>query len=136
MVEINITYEGDLRCKAQHKPSGSVLLTDAPVDNQGKGEAFSPTDLVATALGTCIVTTMGIVAKPMNVDLRGTKISVKKEMATKPSRKIGTLTVVLDIPVSPTPEQKQRLEEVALKCPVHHSLHPDVQMPIQFHWAK
>ena len=135
MVEINITYEGDLRCKAQHQPSGSVLLTDAPVDNQGKGEAFSPTDLVATALGTCILTTMGIVAKPMNVDLRGAKVSVKKEMATKPSRRIGALTVVLDIPVSPTPEQKQRLEEVALKCPVHHSLHPDVQMPIAFNWA-
>ena len=135
MVEINITYEGDLRCKAQHQPSGSVLLTDAPVDNQGKGEAFSPTDLVATALGTCILTTMGIVAKPMNVDLRGAKVSVKKEMATKPSRRIGALTVVLDIPVSPTPEQKQRLEEVALKSPVHHSLHPDEQMPIAFNWA-
>ena len=135
MVEINITYEGDLRCKAQHAPSGSVLLTDAPVDNQGKGEAFSPTDLVATALGTCILTTMGIVAKLMNVDLRGAKVSVKKEMALKPSRRIGVLTVVLDIPVSPTPEQKQRLEEVALKCPVHHSLHPDVQMPIEFRWA-
>ena len=78
---------------------------------------------------------MGIVAKPMNVDLRGAKVSVKKEMATKPSRRIGALTVVLDIPVSPTPEQKQRLEEVALKCPVHHSLHPDVQMPIAFNWA-
>jgi len=135
MVNINIIYQGDLRCEAKHEPSGAVILTDAPLDNQGKGEAFSPTDLLATALGTCIITTMGIVAKPMNVDLRGAKISVRKEMASKPSRKIGTLTVVIDIPVSPTPEQKQRLEEVALKCPVHHSLHPDVQMPIEFNWA-
>ena len=112
-----------------------MLITDAPADNQGKAESFSPTDLVATALGTCIITTMAIVAKQMDVDLRGTKMSVKKEMATKPSRRIGVLTVVLDIPFSPTAEQKQRLEEVALKCPVHKSLHPDVHMPIEFNWA-
>ena len=78
MVDINITYQGELRCEAVHGPSGTMLITDAPADNQGKAESFSPTDLVATALGTCIITTMAIVAKQMDVDLRGTKMSVKK----------------------------------------------------------
>ena len=135
MVDINIVYQGDLRCEAVHGPSGAVIATDAPKDNHGKGESFSPTDLVATALGTCILTTMAIVAKPMKVELRGAKLSVRKEMVATPTRRIGALTVVIDIPFSPTPEQKEKLEEAAFKCPVHKSMHPDVQMPIEIRWA-
>jgi putative redox protein len=135
MVEIAMVYDGDLRCSAVHVPSGTKLVTDAPADNQGKGEFFSPTDLVATALGTCILTTMAIVAKNMNVDLQGAKLSVKKEMAALPTRRIKTLTVVIEISTPLDDVQKQKLINAASKCPVHKSLHPDVAMPIEFHWT-
>ena len=92
MVEINVVYEGKLRCKSTHGPSGAVLLTDAPVDNHGQGASFSPTDLVATALGTCMLTVMGIAAERENLDLTGTTVRVVKEMATQPVRRIGKLT--------------------------------------------
>ena len=135
MVDISIVYEGDLHCLATH-PSGATLATDAPKDNQGKGEAFSPTDLVATALGTCMATLMGITARSLQVDLKGTTVHVKKEMAAKPIRRIGTLTVTIKVPARLTEEQKQKLEQAALTCPVHKSLHPDVQMPVEFVWGK
>ena len=135
MVEINIAYQGELRCTATHQPSGMVLLTDAPKDNHGKEESFSPTDLVATALGTCMLTVMGIAAQMMRVDLVGTKVVVHKEMVAKPIRRIGTLAVIIDVPVPLDEEQKQKLMKAALSCPVHQSLHPDVQMPIDFRWV-
>jgi len=135
MVEIQISYEGDLRCKAVHGPSGSTLTTDAPVDNMGKGDAFSPTDLVATALGTCMMTIMGIAAQRMNVDLRGTTVSVTKEMSVSPLRRIARLAVTFNVPVKLNEEQKQKLHNAALTCPVHKSLHPDVQSPVEFRWA-
>jgi putative redox protein len=135
MVEIQITYEGDLRCQATHGPSGSTILTDAPVDNMGKGQSFSPTDLVATALGTCMLTIMGIAAQKMNVDLRGTTVSVTKEMSAAPPRRIARLAVTFHVPVKLTDEQKQKLHNAALTCPVHKSLHPDVAAPVEFRWA-
>jgi putative redox protein len=135
MVEIQIVYEGDLRCKAVHGPSKTALHTDAPVDNLGKGESFSPTDLVATALGTCMLTIMGIAAQKMNVDLRGTKVSVTKEMTASPPRRIARLAVTFDVPVKLSEEQKQKLHNAAMTCPVHKSMHPDVQMPVEFRWA-
>jgi putative redox protein len=98
MVEIRIEYEGGLRCRAAHGPSGAILLTDAPVDNMGKGEAFSPTDLVATALGTCMMTIMGIAADRMGLDLRGATATVTKEMVTSPLRRIGKLAVTIKVP--------------------------------------
>lgn len=134
MVDINIVYQGELRCAAVHAPSGTQLLTDAPKDNHGKGESFSPTDLVATALGTCMLTIMGIAAKAMQVDLNGTKVLVKKEMVANPIRRIGTLAVTIDVPVSLNDEQKQKLIKAAMTCPVHESLHPDIQMPIEWRW--
>lgn len=134
MVEINIAYQGELRCAATHQPSGTQLFTDAPKDNHGKGESFSPSDLVATALGTCMLTIMGIAAKSMNVDLRGTKITVVKEMVVQPVRRIGALRVTIEVPVRVTEEQKQKLVVAAETCPVHKSLHPDIQMPIEFRW--
>ncbi|MDP9174018.1 MAG: OsmC family protein [Planctomycetota bacterium] len=135
MVEIKIAYEGKLRCSATHVESGTVILTDAPKDNMGRGESFSPTDLVATALGTCMLTIMGIAAQRMEIDLTGTKVVVTKEMAAAPMRRIATLGVTFDVPMKLTPEQQQKLENAAKTCPVHKSLHPDVQTPIRFNWA-
>jgi putative redox protein len=135
MVTINIEYQGDLRCEAVHQPSGTHLNTDAPKDNQGKGESFSPSDLVATALGTCMLTIMGIAARSLQVDLKGTRVTVQKEMVVSPIRRIGKLAVKITVPTKVTDEQKQKLEQAALTCPVHKSLHPDVQTPVEFLWA-
>ena len=135
-VEISITYDGSLRCSATHGPSGQTLLTAAPVDNMGRGEAFSPTDLVATALGTCMATTMAIVAQRDGLNLSGMRVRVVKEMATGPSRRIGQLTTHISVPTKLTPQQRQKLEHAALACPVHKSLHPDVKLPITFEWAE
>src|ERR1700678_8426 len=135
MVTIDIEYQGDLRCEAIHQPSGTHLNTDAPKDNLGKGESFSPTDLVATALGTCMLTLMGIAARSLKVDLKGTRVTVQKEMVVSPMRRIGKLAVKITVPAKLTDEQKQKLEQAALTCPVHKSLHPDVQTPVEFLWA-
>ncbi len=136
MVQIDITYQGDLRCQAKHGPSGTTLLTDAPVDNMGKGESFSPTDLVATALGTCMLTTMGIVAQRKNIDIPGSTVSVTKEMVTPPLRRIGRLGVTIHVPHDLSEEDRKRLEHAAHSCPVHKSMHPDVQMPVTFKWGR
>src|SRR4051812_42791631 len=109
MVLISIDYTGQLHCSATHGPSHSQLVTDAPLDNQGKGEAFSPTDLIATALGTCIATTMGIVAQREGVDLRGMTVNVTKEMANNP-RRIGRLTTEVHIPLPSDHPQRELLE--------------------------
>lgn len=135
MVQINIVYKNQLRCEATHEPSGTTLVTDAPKDNQGMAASFSPTDLVATALGTCILTTMEIMARRMNLALDGATASVIKEMATQPTRKIGKLAVHIRIPVKVSDTDRQKLEAAAHACPVHKSMHPDVQMPITFDWA-
>lgn len=132
MVEIQIAYEGQLRCKAVHRPSGQVILTDAPVDNMGKGEFFSPTDLVAAALGTCMLTVMGIAANRHKIDISGSTATVVKEMADKPARQIGTLRVSINIPRSLTAEQKTILENAAKACPVHKSLSPTINIPVEF----
>ncbi len=135
-VEMNIVYKGQLRCSAKHEPSGDTLTTDAPKDNQGKGEAFSPTDLVAAALGCCLVTIMGIVAKRDDLDLAGTKVHVVKEMIQKPVRRIGSIRVTIAIPAEKAnrlgSEARAKLENAAKHCPVHQSLHPDIETPITF----
>lgn len=135
-VEIDIVYEGQLHCRATHGPSKTVLTTDAPVDNHGKGESFSPTDLVATALGTCMATLMGIVAERNKLDIAGTRVLVVKEMVQEPVRRIGTLRVTIHVPAeknsSLSMDDRKKLETAALHCPVHKSLHPDIQSPIEF----
>lgn len=135
-VEIDIVYEGQLHCVATHGPSRKQLATDAPVDNHGKGESFSPTDLVATALGTCIITTMGIIAERHQLDLTGTHVHVTKEMVTAPVRRIGELKTTVTIPVDKAAKlsatDRTKLENAAHHCPVHQSLHPDVKAPIAF----
>jgi len=135
MVAIQLEYQGDLHCRAVHGPSGTVLTTDAPKDNQGRGGSFSPTDLVATALGSCILTVMGIMARTLDIDIAGTTATVEKEMANAPVRMIQRLTVKIHVPHPVSDEHKQRLEKAAHTCPVHRSLHPDVQKPIEFTWA-
>lgn len=137
-VEINAVYEGELHCSAVHGPSGARLETDAPVDNHGKGAAFSPTDLVATALGTCMLTLMGIVAERSKLDIAGTKVKVTKEMMQQPVRRIGALSVSVGIPAAKAAnlsvEDRKKLETAALHCPVHKSLHPDIHSPVEFHY--
>jgi putative redox protein len=134
MVAIQIEYQGELHCKAVHGPSGTELNTDAPKDNQGRGESFSPTDLVATALGTCMLTIMGIMARTLNIDIAGTTATVEKEMTDAPPRMIQRLVVKIHVPHALSPDDQQKLERAAYTCPVHKSLHPDVQTPIAFTW--
>jgi putative redox protein len=135
MVAIQIEYQGDLHCKAVHGPSSTELTTDAPTDNQGRGETFSPTDLVATALGTCMLTVMGIMARTLNLDITGTTASVEKEMTASAPRMIQSLAVKIHVPHALSPENQQKLERAAHTCPVHKSLHPDVHTPIDFTWG-
>ena len=135
MVRIQMEYQGDLRCTSVHTPSKTQLATDAPVDNQGRGESFSPTDLIATSLGTCILTTMGIVARTLNFDLTGASATVDKEMTSAPPRRISRLTVAIRIPRTTSPENQLRLENAAQACPVKRSLHPDIETPIEFVWG-
>ncbi len=134
MVMIDIKYQGELHCRAVHQPSGTALGTDAPKDNMGKGESFSPTDLVAAALGTCMLTVMGIAARTLGIDLKGATAQVKKEMIARPERRIGRLTVHIHVPGKLGDEQKQKLQQAAMTCPVHKSLHPELEMPIEFTW--
>jgi len=135
MVEISIKYLGDLRCEARHEPSGTVITTDAPVDNEGRGESFSPTDLAATSLGACMLTIMGIVARKQGVDLGDTQVKVLKEMTPKPPRRIAKLTVVFTIPLPASHEKRAMLEEAARNCPVHLSLDPGVEQEMRFDWV-
>lgn len=135
MVNIQIEYQGDLRCKATHGPSGTELSTDAPKDNQGRGESFSPTDLVATALGTCMLTIMGIAARTHNIDISGATATVAKEMTAAAPRRIQRLVVKIHVPHALSPADREKLERAAYTCPVHKSLHPDVEVPVEFTWG-
>jgi putative redox protein len=135
MVEQSFRYLGDLRVEAQHGPSQTMLVTDAPVDNQGRGESFSPTDLVGSALGACMLTLMGIVAKRHQLDLSGATARVTKEMSATAPRRIARLAVEIHVPREFSAENKTRLEQAALTCPVHHSLHPDIDSPVTFRYG-
>jgi len=134
MVEVSVKYTGDLHCEATHGPSQSLISTDAPADNKGKGEAFSPTDLVATALGTCISTTVGIKAEELGVDVRGMKVTVKKEMSKDAPRRIVALPSEVHIPLPADSPHRAVLEQTALNCPVHKSLPSEIERPTSFFW--
>ncbi len=136
-VTIEIAYLGELHCGAVHGPSQNRLTTDAPVDNGGKGETFSPTDLVATALGSCLLTVMGIVAQRHQLDLGGTRVRVVKEMTSVPLRRIGALTATISIPHGAALSTTDRalLERTADLCPVRQSLHPDVNVTMTFEYG-
>lgn len=131
----SILYEGYLRTAATHLQSGTIIETDAPTDNHGKGERFSPTDLLATSLGCCMMTIMGIKANDMQIDLRGTRIQILKKMKTEP-RRVGGIDVVFDFPPSLSLSDKQKaiLENAALTCPVAKSIHPDIEVVVSFNW--
>ncbi|MBN8526317.1 MAG: OsmC family protein [Planctomycetes bacterium] len=135
MVPITVTYLGDLRCEAVHGPSGVRLITDAPVDNQGKGESFSPTDLLATAYATCMTTIMGIVAKRDGIALQGVQIAVEKHMTAAPPRKVARIVLRFAMPAALTPDQRAKLEKAAHSCPVALSVSPDVTIEASFAYA-
>ena len=127
-----IIYKGELRTNAVHVKSGQQIITDAPIDNNGKGEAFSPTDLLATSLGCCMLTVMGIVAKRHNINMDGTKVEVLKVMAENP-RRVAEVHVDMQFPKSNyTQQEKDLLERTALTCPVAKSLHPDIKQKTRF----
>jgi len=134
MVNISIKYRGDLHCDATHGPSHANLATDAPTDNKGKGAAFSPTDLVATALGTCMSTIMGMKAEELGLNLKGMTVDVKKEMSKDAPRRIVGLPSEVHIPLPPTLPDREALEQAALNCPVHKSLPPEINRPTKFFW--
>ncbi len=129
---MEIAYEGSLHCQLTHGPSGVSIQTDAPKDNQGKGEAFSPTDLVAAALGSCILTTMAIYAKRHDKELGKMTAQVTKEMSIDAPRRIARIGIKILMPQGLSEEEKKTYERVAASCPVHKSLHPDTQADVTF----
>lgn len=131
----SVVYEGNLRTVCTHEKSGNSFQTDAPVDNQGKGERFSPTDLLATSLGACALTIMGIKARDLEVDLTGTTIGVEKIMKQDP-RRVGGINLTFNFPASAQADDKQRviIERCARTCPVFYSLHPDLEIDVKFVW--
>ena len=134
MVQIDATYLPGLKCQAVHEPSGTVLITAAPKDNMGDGSSFSPTDLLATALGTCMLTTMAIVAERHGIDLTDSTVRVLKEMSPMP-RRVAKLTVDIHIIKHIAPEHRPRLEAAAMACPVHKTIGPETDIPVTFTWA-
>jgi putative redox protein len=131
----HVVYDGNLRTVGTHRASGTMIETDAPVDNQGKGERFSPSDLVATALGSCMMTIMGIKARDMDLDLKGMKIDVQKSMKADP-RRISGINLTFSFPdgLQLTEKQQRVLENAAHTCPVIYSIHPDIDVQIAFNW--
>jgi uncharacterized OsmC-like protein len=134
MVNISVRYTGQLHCSATHGPSQAELATDAPADNMGKGETFSPTDLVATALATCMATTMGIAAQRHGIELNGMTVQIGKEMSQDAPRRIVRLPAELHIPLPQDHPQRELLENAARHCPVHKSLAPEIDAPMKFYW--
>jgi putative redox protein len=134
MVQMTVKYEGSLRCKVTHEQSGGVLYTDAPLDNNGKGEAASPTDLCAAALGSCIATIIGMQMEQHGVDLTGMRVEVQKEMSKYRPRRIIKLSTEVWLPAQLDEKQKRLVELAAKGCPVHHSLSSEIDKPIVFHW--
>ncbi len=130
----SIVYKGDLRCECTHVQSGTLIETDAPTDNRGKGERFSPTDLLCVSLSTCMITTMGIRASDMQIDLSNTRIDITKHMLSEP-RRIGKIEIVAHMPAIEIAEKDQKiLQKIGDNCPVIKSLHPDLEVVIEYKW--
>ncbi len=134
MVKMKAVYEGDLHCLITHGPSGSTIETDAPVDNMGKGERFSPTDLLAASLGSCMLTVMGIAAQNHKVDLAGTTVEIEKEMVAQPLRRIGMVTLRFRMAPGIAVDKRPLLERAAAACPVRKSIGQEVEMPVSFEY--
>lgn len=131
MVEMAVVYQGDKHCELKHGPSGCTIETDAPRDNHGRGERFSPTDLMGASLASCVLTTMAIHAERDGIILVGASAKVEKEMHASP-RRVARLPVVVTMPRGLNPDVRQRLEDIAQNCPVKKSLHPEIEAPIRF----
>ena len=132
-VQITGRYTGDLKTRVEHPQSGASFGTAAPLDNNGDGSSFSPTDLVAAALGSCMLTVMGIAAEKEGIPFTEAEFRLEKQMRADP-RRVGALPMVIRMPADLTPAQRQRLERVAMHCPVHNTLHPDVETPVRFEY--
>jgi putative redox protein len=132
MVPITVTYQGQLRCSALHDKSNVSFITDAPTDNHGKGESFSPTDLVATALGSCMITTIGIKLHGEDVNLDGTRLAVEKHMSADPPRRISKIVVRLTFPRGIPSHYRQKIKEIGDTCPVAKSIHPGITLDIHY----
>jgi uncharacterized OsmC-like protein len=133
MATSKVTYLGDLSTSSIHLASGSEIISDAPIDNNGKGEAFSPTDTVANALASCMFTVMGIKAKDLNVDFSNSTAEVTKIMGTEP-RRITEIHVTFSMNVEVTDKERIIIEKTAMTCPVLNSLHPDIKKEVVFNW--
>jgi putative redox protein len=138
LVDIDIEYQGDLHCRATHGPSGAVLETDAPVDNHGRGESFSPTDLLATGLGACMATVMGIAARKKGYALTGMRVHVQKHMTQTPPRRVMRLVTEVTVPKAAASTiddgRRRELEHIAHTCPVRLSLLEAIEVPVRFDW--
>ena len=128
MVTMNIEYQGTLRTHSTHQPSGNTVITDAPLDNRGKGEAYSPTDLLTSSLGSCMLTIMGIKSDDLGIDIDGTKVTVVKHMSSDSPRRVSQIDVDMQIPSKISPEHLASLKRSALSCPVAQSIHPDLNI--------
>jgi len=135
MVEFKLVYEGGLHTTAVHGPSNASLDTDAPVDNMGRGASFSPTDLLATSLGTCMLTTMGILAQREGWKIDGARARVEKHMSLEPRRRVGRIVVEMDMPPGVPASARDRLKDAADRCPVACSIHPDTRVELAIRWG-
>ncbi len=129
----SIVYTGNLRCTAQHLQSGTVIESDAPTDNRGKGEKFSPTDLLCVSLATCMLTTMAIKATELQVDLTNAKADVTKHMLSNP-RRVGKIEVAVNLPANGTENDRKILEKTGDNCPVMKSIHPEIEVIVSYNW--
>ncbi len=136
MIKIDGTYPGDLRCVAVHEPSGAELVTDAPLDHEGLGRSFSPTDLVATALATCVVTILGLVARRRELSIEGTRWSITKEMVADPKRRIGRLALTITLPAALSERDRRALKAAGDTCPVKQTLDPRTEMEIEYRYEE
>lgn len=134
MVKGKIVYKGDLRAECVHE-GGARIETDAPKDIGGRGEFFSPTDFVPTGLASCMLISMAMAARKVGLELKGATAETEKEMTSAPQRRIGKITVRIRSELSPSSQIREKLEQAAFHCPVHHSLHPDVRVEIEFVWG-
>ena len=130
-----VTYLGDLRTSSEHIQSGTIILSDPPIDNNGRGESFSPTDLLANALGSCMMTIMAIKARDLNIDLTNSTVEVSKFMQTEP-RKVSKIAIVMNVNIALDDKNKIILERTAMNCPVLLSLNPDIEKDIVINWEK
>lgn len=133
MVQMSVVYEGDKHCLLTHGPSQIKISTDAPKDNHGRGESFSPTDLCSVSLGACMLTVMSITAEQHSLSLVGARVEVQKEMSSQP-RRINKLNVKVQLPKTLNNDERALLEDIALNCPVKLSLNPEIEMPISFEY--